>query len=365
LVKLASSNETHVCDLRMDKHITVLLHEAVEALQIQTDSTVFDATYGVGGHGTEILKLLDKKGTYIGVDVDETALKNQPYNPHEATVHLVNENFKNFGNILGSLHIKKVDAILADLGWRMEQFGASGKGLSFSHDEPLLMTYGASSKYSFTAKDIVNEWSEETLADIIFGYGEERYAKRIAKVIVSERAKQPITTTFQLRDCVMKAVPKSAHFKKTHPATKTFQALRIAVNEELTSLEQFIHEAVSSLSPNGRLAIITFHSLEDRIVKHSFRSLAQAGVVTLVNKKPILPEGNEIRNNPRARSAKLRVVTKHNVEHERRDQSFCNWCRVLSILFKRFCSTRSHAQGSCPVRKRRQSGNCRVRDTVH
>lgn len=307
----------------MQKHITVLLNEATASLELKKDSVIVDATYGSGGHADLILSQLGKKGTYIGIDIDETAFINQPTNAHGATVHLVNDNFRNISNIISSLHITEVDGVLADLGWRMEQFSESGKGLSFMHDEPLLMTYGASEKYSFTAYDIVNEWDEEVLADIIFGYGEERFARRIARGIIARREDGPIVSTFELRDCIIRSMPGKARFGKTNPATKTFQALRIAVNEELQILDSFLKDAFQALKPGGKLAIITFHSLEDRIVKHYFRSLVSAGVASLVNKKPITAAEDELTSNPRSRSAKLRVLTKdNNVEYYEKDNNF-------------------------------------------
>ncbi len=301
----------------MKSHVTVLLEEAVASLELQEDSIVVDATYGAGGHAEKILSALGPKGTYIGIDVDSTAFTNAPKNPHKAALHLVNDNFKNLTNILSSLHtIDSVDAILADLGWRMEQFSGSGKGLSFQYDEPLHMTYGSAEAYNFTAYDIINTWDESVLADIIYGYGEERAARQIARAIVTIRKQEPIETTFQLRDLIANVVRTPRH-TKTHPATKTFQALRIAVNDELQALETFITSAVTALNQGGRLAIITFHSLEDRIVKHQFRALANNNMATVLTKKPIIPSTDEVSDNPRARSAKLRVIQKNNVEqHE-------------------------------------------------
>lgn len=292
-------------------HKTVLLHEAVDGLQLQPDYIVVDATFGSGGHAREILSRLNKKGTYIGIDADASALEGATLPPSEATVHLVNDNFKNITQILSSLHIEKVHAILADLGWRSEQFENSGKGFSFNIDEPLLMTFGDPSTYPFTAKDIVNDWEEETLANIFYGYADERFARRIARAVVEIRKKEPIVTTKALADIVAEAIPKRFHPRRIHPATKAFQALRIAVNDELTTLETFIREATVSLEAEGRMSIITFHSLEDRIVKHSFRSLAQTGAYRLITKKPITATEEELDINPRARSAKLRIIEKN------------------------------------------------------
>lgn len=292
------------------QHKTVLLHEAVDSLQLTSKDTVFDATFGSGGHAAEILKKLGKRGTYIGVDVDQTAFDNTRLERTEAEVHLVNDNFKNITHILSSLHISSVDSILADLGWRMEQFSESNKGFSFNGEEPLHMTLGAPEDYLFTAADIVNEWEESSIADVIYGYGEERASRRIAKAIVEARKITPFTTTKQLTDCIVSALPKSARYKKIHPATKTYQGLRIAVNDELGILESFLKDAFMALKPGGRLSIISFHSLEDRIVKHYFRELVEGDMGTLLTKKPVAPSDEELAANPRARSAKLRTIIK-------------------------------------------------------
>lgn len=288
-----------------EQHETVLLHEAVDALAIEPTDTIVDATFGAGGHAAEILKQLGDSGLYIGIDVDETALAN-PLGELKNTT-LVNGNFRELEKTLRSLHSTNVNGILADLGWRMEQFSGNGKGFSFRIDEPLLMTLGDPKDYPFTARDIVNEWDETVLADIIFGYGEDRFARRIAKAIVESRTDSPIDSSVQLADVVYHAVPAVARRGKTHPATKTFQALRIAVNDELGALEDFIQQSLQSLALNGRLAIITFHSLEDRVVKHAFRAAATADLGLVITKKPITPSAEELEKNPRARSAKLRI----------------------------------------------------------
>lgn len=292
------------------KHTTVLLHEAVEALALSPSNTVVDATFGSGGHASEIAKQLDEQGCYIGIDADETALDRAKLDTFSPQIHLVHDNFSNITAILRSLHIEKVDAVLADLGWRMEQFADGSKGFSFQHDGPLHMTYGKPEEYPFTAEDIINDWEEHVIADILFGYAEERFARRIAKAIVNQRQYSRISSTKQLAEIVAGALPKAAHHGKINPATKTFQALRIAVNDELGVLERFIKEAFTVLRPGGRLAIITFHSIEDRVVKHSFRELKDAELAILTSKKPIVPSEGELKQNPRARSAKLRVIIK-------------------------------------------------------
>lgn len=290
------------------KHITVLQQEAVEGLALTPSSTVVDATFGSGGHAKTIIDQLDEKGTYIGIDADATALTGQSFETN-ATVHLVNDNFRNISQILRSLHIEHIDAILADLGWRMEQFSEGGKGFSFKEDEPLLMTFGDPEHYPFTAYDIVNDWAEESIADIIYGYGDERQSRRIAKAIVTARKTGPITTTAALTACIESVIPRK-HFHKVHPATKTFQAFRMAVNDELGALEELLKEGFAHLAPGGRMAIITFHSLEDRVVKQYFRTLKEAGLGALVTKKPMVASQEELEANPRARSAKLRIIEK-------------------------------------------------------
>ncbi len=295
-------------------HITVLRDEAVQLLALQPQSVVIDATYGAGGHAEVICSKLGKDGVYVGIDADKTAFENSFLHKMKSgpKFHLVNDNFANLKSILSSLHISKVDAILADLGWRTDQFQTGGKGFSFSSDEPLYMTYGDNESYLFNAHDIINSWAEEDIANVIYGYGEERYSRRIAKAIVLTRKKNKILTAKALADVVKAAVPASYAKGKTNPATKTFQALRIAVNDELKVLETFLSDAPGLLNENGTLAIITFHSLEDRQVKLAFRELVKTGNYTLVNKKPIIASREEIKENPRSRSAKIRLIQRIN-----------------------------------------------------
>jgi 16S rRNA (cytosine1402-N4)-methyltransferase len=294
-------------------HIPVLLRETIEALALTPSQTVVDATHGAGGHAIAICKKLDSTGTYIGIDADPTALEDSPLNDYDAankpTLHLVNNNFSHLTDILRSLHIRHIHTILADLGWRSDQFESGGRGFSFQTDEPLLMTYGRPEDYPFTAYDIVNEWAEESIADVIYGYGEEHAARRIARAIVKARASKSIKTAVDLVTVVESVLPRRPG-QRLNPATKTFQALRIAVNDELGVLERFIAESYRLLEPKGRLAIISFHSLEDRVVKLAFREYVKNGGGELYTKKPISPSREEIISNPRARSAKLRVLIK-------------------------------------------------------
>lgn len=297
------------------KHITVLQQEAVSMLNLSKDSVVVDCTLGSGGHAGEILKLLGAKGTYIGIDVDKTALKTNAdlQELSKAKVILEQANFRNIGSSLEKLGFERVDAILADLGWRMEQFdGEAGepRGFSFNREEPLFMTYGSSGDYPFTAYEIVNDWKEEDIANVIYAYGDERYSRRIARKIVEVREKSPICTSLELAAVVESAMPRMHGKKRIHPATKTFQALRIAVNDEFDALRELLVDGFEKLSPKGRMAIITFHSLEDRIVKETFREFTRDQKGLLVHKKPIGPSPEELQENPRSRSAKLRTIEK-------------------------------------------------------
>lgn len=295
-------------------HKTVLLEEAVAALNIRPGFAYIDATLGAGGHTTAIiqaLNALNAQNTFLGLDADGTALTAfQARLPATtATVVLVESNFLKLTDVITTHEITKVGGILADLGWRMEQFQGGGKGFSFMVDEPLLMTYGNPDEYAVTAADIINEWDEADIANVLYGYGEERASRRLASAIVTARSHGAITTSGQLAAIIEQAYPKRG-WQRIHPATKTFQALRIAVNDELSVLEVFLKDAFAALTPTGRLAIITFHSLEDRIVKHTFRTFTEENRGTLITKKPITATPEALQANPRARSAKLRIIEK-------------------------------------------------------
>jgi len=296
----------------MQTHITVLKDEAVGALAITESSIVVDATLGAAGHAARIVSRLGTGGIFLGIDADEHAIApaQKILGMPQCRMHLVAGNFRNIDSILEPLHTNKVDAILADLGWRMEQFSGNGKGFSFQVDEPLIMTYGDPKNYPFTAQDILNEWKEEDIRNVLKGYGEERFASRIARAIVAEREHRPIMTTLDLVATIEKAVPGFYKRGRIHCTTRTFQALRIAVNDEFAALEDFIKKSIALLNPHGRLAIISFHSIEDRIVKHLFKEYARDQVGVIHTKKPITASSTELAINPRARSAKLRVFEK-------------------------------------------------------
>lgn len=291
-------------------HRSVLLHEAVELLAIQPDDTVVDATLGGAGHARAIAERLGKEGTLIGIDADHDAILRAREKLEDVApkVHLVEANFRDLSAQLGKLEITEVDKMLFDLGWSSFQLDA-GRGFSLKSDEPLLMTY-STELGALTAQTIVNEWAEESLADIIFGWGEERYSRRIAKCIVERRATKPFTTARELAEAIYAAVPPRYRHGKIHPATRTFQALRIAVNDELGSLTQGLADGWRHLAQGGRIAVITFHSIEDRLVKQTFKQWEEAGEGKRITKKPLSPGKEEVASNPRARSAKLRVAEK-------------------------------------------------------
>lgn len=269
-----------------------------------------DCTLGGGGHAEAILEATAPDGLLFGIDRDEEALRRagERLKRYGTRVRFLHEDFKNLGTILRTQHVQGVDGILMDLGVSTLHLMDSERGFSFQNDGPLDMRMDRGS--SPTAAALVNSLSEPRLLQILFEYGEERWARRIARAIVREREKSPITRTLQLADLVRRAVPRSGRAPRIHPATRTFQALRIAVNQELDQLGVGLSEAVSSLNDGGRLCVISFHSLEDRIVKRTFKALihAKPARIRLITKKPVVPGSDEIRMNPRSRSAKLRAL---------------------------------------------------------
>lgn len=300
----------------MSEHITVLKDESLRALNLHGKATVVDATANGGGHSLAILEQWEhegeKGGTLLSIDIDRGAcVRLHERLKSRKNVRIVNDNFRNIDAILKKESLETVDGILADLGWSTNQFetaeGNPGRGFSFLKDEPLLMTYGEPESYPFTAKDIVNRWEEEDIANVLYGYADERASRKIARAIVEVRKKEYIASSAQLANIVLGVTKRKG---KLHPATKTFQALRIAVNDELGALTEFIQKSIACLAPRGRLAIITFHSIEDRVVKQAFKAAVQEGKVTNPIKKPIAPSREETKRNPRARSAKLRILEK-------------------------------------------------------
>ena len=293
-------------------HRSVLLHEAVESLAIAPHDVVVDATLGGGGHAKRIAEKLGKKGMFIGFDLDGAAIERS----REALAgtlprtHFFQENFRNLSVKLEEAGIPHITKALFDLGWSSYQLD-SGRGFSFLKDEPLLMTYATDIKPGMlTAEKIVNTWEEGNIADVLWGWGEERYSRKIVRAIIEARGQKPIKTSQELADIVSNATPYAYRRGRIHPATRTFQALRIAVNDELGALAEGLRSAWEALAPGGRIAVIAFHSIEDRIVKNMFAEWEKKGEGLRMTKKPMSPSPEEIRENPRARSAKLRVIQK-------------------------------------------------------
>ncbi len=298
-------------------HKAVLLNEVVENLIsdkgiIRGETPWYlDGTLGGAGHALSVSQRLRGKLNIIAFDRDPEAINRARtvLNGRCERLVLANDNFRNMDKWLQKEGISSLDYVLLDLGLSSDELENSGRGFTFMKDEPVHMTMGMPEQHAFTAKDILNDWEENDIANVIYAYGEEIYARRIARAIVQYRQKKRIDTTYELKEIVYSAVPAVYRRRKIHPATKTFQALRIAVNDELKSLEIGLSKSFEYLKNGGRLAVISFHSLEDRMVKNFMKSLAPEHA-TLINKKPIVASDEEIEANPRARSAKLRVIEK-------------------------------------------------------
>lgn len=294
------------------RHTPVLLQEVLEVLNIQETNVVLDGTLGGGGHATAFVEQLGDKGYFVGFDADSSAVTRVRERLTGANAHvtLINDNFRNVATRLHEAKIHSVDKAFFDLGWSSDQLEDSGRGFSFTRDEPLQMTLQDNpGEGVVTAYDVVNDWEEQSLADVIYGWGGERFARRIARAIVRAREEEPIVRTTQLADIVSHAVPAPLRHGKRHPATKTFQAIRIAVNDELGALKDLLDSLPALANENAIVAFLTFHSLEDKLVKETFRTWAQEGRGEIITKKPITPSQTEVGQNPRSRSAKLRAFT--------------------------------------------------------
>lgn len=306
-------------------HVSVLLDECIENLNIKPDGVYVDCTMGGAGHSKEIVKKLSNKGLFIGFDQDKNAIKTakERLSEYSDRVKFVHSNFENIKDELEKIGVYKIDGVLADLGVSSHQLDEADRGFSYMQDAPLDMRMDV--RCEFSAYDVVNGYTEEELAKIIKDYGEENWAKRIAKFIVEERKENKIETTKELVDIIKKAIPKKARIDGPHPAKRTFQAIRIEVNNELGVITKMIEDASSIMNKGGRICIITFHSLEDRIVKNAFKELSldcicpphlpmcqcdKKSEVKIITRKPIVPTDEEIEVNPRSRSAKLRVAEK-------------------------------------------------------
>jgi 16S rRNA (cytosine1402-N4)-methyltransferase len=307
------------------QHEPVMLQEVLSYLEPDEGKVIVDGTLGGAGHSSEILKKLGTEGLLIGIDQDQDALsfargRLGKIGPNH---RLFQANYKDFDRCLAQVGIKEIDGMLLDLGVSSFQLDREERGFSYQNDAPLDMRMNQSK--GITAEEVVNTWSEQELAEIIWSYGEERWAKRIAKFICEVRQKTPLKTTGQLVDVIKAAIPKGARQGGPHPAKRTFQAIRIAVNDELGVLQEVLEKVVDYLKPQGRLVIISFHSLEDRIVKKSLQQQTKACIcptglpvcqcghvprLKVLTKKPVLPTPEEVEGNPRARSAKLRAAEK-------------------------------------------------------
>lgn len=307
------------------EHRTVLLDRTIEYLKVVPGGVYVDCTLGGGGHSLEILKRLGERGRLIGIDRDQNAIKaaGERLASFSDKAVLVHGNFRDIRRIVHGIGITAVDGVVMDLGVSSHQLDQRERGFSYMQDAPLDMRMDR--QQSLTAMEVVNTYSEADIARVISGYGEERWARRIAAFIVREREKAPIKTTGQLVDIIKAAIPASARRKGPHPAKRTFQALRIEVNDELGILERAVKDGVDLLKRGGRICVITFHSLEDRKIKNIFRELenpctcppkapacvcGKKPVIRAVTRKPVVPDKEEIQQNPRARSAGLRVAEK-------------------------------------------------------
>jgi len=292
------------------EHVSVMVDEVLSSLDVQGGEVVVDATAGHGGHSEAILAHVPGT-TLLALDADpvSVARATERLERFGDRVRVVESNFDNLSKVLKKHSLPTINKALFDLGWNSGQM-ALGRGFSFLVDEPLNMSYGKKPASGFVASEIVNTWDEETLANVLYGYGEERYARRIAKAIVARREIEPIQSTLELVEIIKDAVPAAYRHGRLHVATRSFQALRMAVNDELGVIERGLAAAFSHLAVGGRIAVITFHSIEDRTVKRLFAELVKAKTARLVVKKPLVPTKAEINLNPRARSAKLRVIEK-------------------------------------------------------
>ncbi len=287
----------------MTIHKTVLLQETIDGLNLKPNSTVLDGTFGGGGHSLEVFNRFPSI-KLIAFDQDKNVFEKVEDKFKGCDITFINNNFRNIDQ-------ENIDGIILDLGLSSDQLENSGRGFSFMKDEPLIMTMKVNpSQEDITAKDVVNTWGEESLADIIYGYGEEKQSRPIAREIVEFRKNQEIKTTFDLVKIIENAIPAKFRKGKIHYATKTFQAIRIAVNDELGALSEGLDKGFKALNSGGRMAVISFHSLEDRVVKRFFKTKVDEGFANLINKKVILASSEEIKKNPRSRSAKLRILEK-------------------------------------------------------
>jgi len=291
-------------------HIPAMLHEVIDYLLLKPGQVIVDATIGTGGHSFEILKSISPGGKLIGIDRDEESLNvcRGRLSDFNSSLELVHANFVDLDEALAKLGVDKIDGIIFDLGISTFQLKNAQRGFSFQEEGPLDMRLDKDSYIS--AYDLMNNLNESEISGILWNFGQERWHNRIARLLIQERAIQPIATTRQLADLVVRAIPhryRKSHYR-IHPATRTFQAVRIAVNRELEIIESAIKKAVTILKEQARICVISFHSLEDRAVKQTFRQLKAEGLINIVTPKPLTPLLSEIEANPSSRSSKFRVA---------------------------------------------------------
>jgi len=289
-------------------HNPVLLNDVITYLGLKKGMVIADCTVGLGGHALQILKVVGDKGFLIGIDRDMEALKEARYVLQAVSDRfaLFKANFRDMDAVLDNAKIRKVDGALFDLGVSSLQFDSPERGFSLRSNGPLDMRMDRAG--GITASDIVNGCTKEEMASIFERFGEEHFASRVAKRIAEERRKRRIGSTAELADIVAGALPYNLRFRRIHPATKVFMALRIAVNRELENVEEGVKRIIPYLRKGARLCVISFHSMEDRIIKNEFKKFAESGLLKIITKKPIVPAADEIRENPRSRSAKMRVA---------------------------------------------------------
>ncbi len=293
-------------------HIPVLLNEVIDGLALESGNVVVDGTVGFGGHAALICEAIGDGGTLLAIDTDAQALRAAEQYLRDFPAHkfFIEGNFREIRELIREKGINGVDAVLLDIGMSSFQLDEPGRGFSFRRDEPLIMTLSSNLDAPLTAMDLLNDLSASQLADIIYAYGEEKFSRQIAAAIIEARELAPIKTTGQLVKIIEEAVPHWYRARKIHPATKTFQALRIAVNDELDSLKLGLEEAWELLAIGGRLAVISFHSLEARIVKNFYIKKKQEGLGLIMTKHAVKPSREEAKANPRSRSAELRIIKK-------------------------------------------------------
>ncbi|HIP21676.1 MAG TPA: 16S rRNA (cytosine(1402)-N(4))-methyltransferase RsmH [Candidatus Pacebacteria bacterium] len=312
ILSLINRRQNKKFNMALTVHKSVLLNEVIESMNLEEGNIVFDGTLGGGGYSEEILKKIGESGILIGTDLDSAAHKkvNKRLEKYKTQKYFFQKNYSQISEILEELNIEKIDSATLDLGISSDQLEEIQRGISFKNlDNPLDMNLTDNEELKkLTASEILNEWDEESIADIIFYYGDERAAKKIASAVIEKRKTKSFEKVKDLVDLLEDEIGYFYKHKKIHPSTKTFQALRITVNDEMGNLKIALKDVIKSIKKGGKFSVVTFHSLEDRITKKIFKEFEEEGLVKRINKKVIKPSEEELKENPRARSAKLRIV---------------------------------------------------------